>query len=1007
MTQSDRHKLDWLSGGGEMAKIIRTIDWSKTPLGPIESWPQSLRTTVSLCLGSNFPINIIWGPEAIQIYNNGYRIVCGEAHPRAMGEAYNVTWASAWPVIGQPFDRAKKGDTSYLENQRMFLHRNGYLEETFFTFSLSPIRDEKGNVVGLFHPVTETTATMLNERRTRALRDIANKASNAETVQEACRLITKTLEEYRLDLPFLLIYLFGNEQNRIQLVGHLGIPEGSKIKTKAGSKRNAGNLDTFSLESTGWPLGQVLKSSQSVLINDVEKLFGVIPGPEYPEGVQRALAMPIKGAGLDRPLGFIVAGQSTRLPMNEAYDSFFEMLGNSISSAISNARAYEEEKKRAKALAEIDIAKTAFFSNVSHEFRTPLTLILGPLEDILAEKRGPLAGPIREETEVIHRNALRLLKLVNTLLDFSRIEADRAQAIYVPSDLPLMTTDLASNFRSVIERAGMNFIVDCESLSEPVYVDPEMWEKIVLNLLSNAFKYTLKGEIRLVLKKRDAKAVELSVTDTGIGIPNHEVAKVFERFHRVQGAFARTHEGTGIGLALVQALVKLHGGAVTVKSVLGKGSTFTVTLPLGSAHVPQDRLSKQQSASNSAAAAPSKTRTSAFVEEALRWIPKSPDALDTNANVTLPTKLPVSKVDTRTATEDNNETQAKKRIVVADDNADMLDYVRRLLADRYEIISASDGKAALEAIQTHRPDLVISDVMMPVMDGIELLRILRADATIRSIPVILLSARAGEESKTSGLESGADDYLVKPFSANELLVRVNTQIKLDGIRKLANQELEQFAYVVSHDLQAPLRHISTYVEILRESLEGPLNKDAVDSMKYIESGCRTMRSLITDLLSMARIGSSALRLKQTDLNTILKEVLVVLSDEISKTQAEIDFDSLPVLNVDGTKISMVFQNLIGNALKYMGNGLQPKIKVKADENEKTWKISVSDNGIGIDAKYYNRIFEIYQRLHKKGEYSGTGIGLSICKKVIDMHLGRIWLESKVGEGSTFYFEIPK
>src|SRR4051812_18368162 len=179
-------KLEWLAGGGEMANVIASIDWSRSPLGPIETWPQSLRTTVSLCLGSNFPINIIWGDGHNQIYNDGYRIVCGDVHPRAMGEDYRVTWASAWPAIGEPFERALAGETSYLENQRMFLERNGYPEETFFTFSLSPIRDESGKVVGLFHPVTETTATMLGERRTRALRDIADAAGNALALEAAC-----------------------------------------------------------------------------------------------------------------------------------------------------------------------------------------------------------------------------------------------------------------------------------------------------------------------------------------------------------------------------------------------------------------------------------------------------------------------------------------------------------------------------------------------------------------------------------------------------------------------------------------------------------------------------------------------------------------------------------------------------------------------------------------------------------------------------------------------------
>src|SRR3981189_1508870 len=184
---------DWLVGGGEMGKLIRSMDWSQTPLGPIESWPQSLRTTVSLCLASNFPISMAWGPKHVQIYNHGYWPICGGKHPHSMGQDFSECWASAWPVIGDAFERALTGETSYLENQRMFLDRNGYLEETFFTFSFSPIRDESGGVGGLFHPVTEQTGKMLSERRTRALRDLSAASAEAKTLEEACSAITKSM----------------------------------------------------------------------------------------------------------------------------------------------------------------------------------------------------------------------------------------------------------------------------------------------------------------------------------------------------------------------------------------------------------------------------------------------------------------------------------------------------------------------------------------------------------------------------------------------------------------------------------------------------------------------------------------------------------------------------------------------------------------------------------------------------------------------------------------------
>jgi signal transduction histidine kinase len=757
MSRSPR-KLEWLAGGGEMAGLIASLDWSRSPLGPIDAWPQSLRTTVSLCLASNFPINIIWGDGHNQIYNDGYRIACGAVHPRAMGEDYRVTWASAWPAIGGPFERALAGETTYLENQRMFLERNGYPEETFFTFSLSPIRDGSGKVVGLFHPVTETTATMLAQRRTRVLRDIADRAGRAPVFDEACDLLLATLGEYTFDLPFALLYVTSPDGTQARLRGTRGTPAGGPLAPEA--------IDLTDESGNGsWPLARAARSSRSEPVTNMEALFGQVAAGAYPEPMAKSFVLPVRVAGVDAPLGFLVVGASTRLPLDEAYRIFVEMLGAAASAALGNARAYEVERLRAEALAELDRSKTAFFSNVSHEFRTPLTLLLGPVEDLLAGRRGELPDTARGDLEGVHRNALRLLKLVNALLDFSRIEAGRAQATFKPTDLPALTRDIASAFRSTIERAGMRLVVDVEPLEEPVLVDRDMWEKIVLNLVSNAFKFTHAGEIRVSLKRAVAFA-ELSVQDTGIGIPASELARVFQRFHRVQGAQGRTHEGSGIGLALVQDLAKLHGGSAEVTSVAGEGSTFSVRVPLGNVRqrVAVDPGREQWPA-------PTEVRVEAFVEEALRWLPDQAPA----------------RPERRDHAADKVE-GPRPRILLADDNADMRDYVRRLLEGRYEVTAVMNGEQALRAAREARPDLVLSDVMMPVMDGTELVQRLRADEALRTLPVILLSARAGEEATASGLDLGADDYLTKPFAAKELLARVQAQLNMATLRLRAAEQ---------------------------------------------------------------------------------------------------------------------------------------------------------------------------------------------------------------------------
>lgn len=1354
----------FIAGGGEMGEMIRAHDWSSTPIGSPEDWPQSLRTAISIMLETHFPMYIAWGNDFTQFYNDGYRPILGDTKHPAIGKGTRETFAEIWDIIGPMFAGVMEGKAVGLTDFLLPLNRYGYTEECYFIFSYSPIRDESGGVGGVLVTVTETTARVIEERRLKTLRDMANRASVVKTLEDAWEKIRLTLEENSWDIPFALTYEADENVSQARLVGSVRL-DGQNIQ------------DTISISEAGSENGTVARVFNTGKA-ELDNYPGGIVAGAWPEPVRSVYAVPLPRPDKDKPVGVIVLGVNPRKEFDDSCATFFNLFANHAATAINNALAYEAEKKRAEALMEIDKAKTAFFSNISHEFRTPLTLMLGPLEDILDQGSALVPEPIMSSVGTVHRNAMRLLRLVNTLLDFSRIEAGRMQAQYQPVNLCDFTKNVASSFRSVIEKAGLNFRVDCNHIDRDIYIDKGMWEKIVLNLLSNAYKYTLEGRISVKLTA-DRNNACLEVSDTGVGIPENELPHMFERFHRINNTIGRTYEGTGIGLSLVAELVKLHGGRITVASEERKGSTFSVSIPLGKEHLPASQVLNEE------------TDMDSLLSEA--YIQEADSLLDAETN------------DTR------HDADRQMHILVVDDNHDMRNYIASLLSKEYTAETANDGRQALEKIRQRTPDLVISDIMMPGIDGIELLRTIKDDESLTNIPVILLSARAGEESKIEGYEVGADDYLVKPFSAKELIARVHSQIKIakkrnhieeqlknlfeqapvaicifrgpkhtltlaneqmlmlwgkhadqvlhkpifeampdaagqgfeqmldsvyhtgerfigyelpiellrngqmetvyvkfvyeamyeedgtisgvmamatditehvmarkkieeseaklrmaiestrlgtweynpitgdlqwsrecrqiygvpdevvidfvlfskhvytsdlnrvleavenamnasgdgnydisyriirfndgsvrwihargkvyflpdgraerfigtviditaqkhyeealqaseertrlaieaadlgtyewditkdeaifsdrvyeifgykeksnisyknilqsihpddDAIRRKAiadamvngnmeyevrvqwpdktihwikntgvvlfdenrnplrmygavmniteqklhseelerkvterthelketitdlarsNNDLEQFAYVASHDLKEPIRMVSAYTSLLRERYKDEFPEEAKEYMDFILDGTNRMQHLVRDLLQYSRIGSTNSHFSKVSCNEVMSNVKLNLKELIVQSDAMIEQDELPVVKGIETQLVQLFQNLVENAIKFKGKD-KPRIKISAADEITQWHFSISDNGIGIPPEYFNKIFAIFQRLHTRNEYEGTGIGLSVCKKIVELHGGKLWVESEPGAGSNFQFTLPK
>lgn len=769
------------AGGGEMGALMRSLDWSQTPLGAVETWPQSLKTCVRIILTSRQPMFVWWGKELINLYNDPYKAIVGGKHPTVLGQPASYVWQEIWDRVGPRAELAMlQNEGTYDEALLLIMERNGYPEETYYTFSYSPIPNDSGETGGIICANTDDTQRIVGERQLTLLRELAAKTADARTFDEACTLSASCLETNPYDLPFAMIYLVDAGKRCVNLAGTSGI-----------DRNHLAVPETVDLDSASiWPFAEVLRTQQASLVNDFGSYEGSLPTGAWQQQPHRAIAIPIASSGQTGKSGILIAGLNPFRVFDNNYRGFIELVASQIAASIANAQAYEEERKRAEALAEIDRAKTVFFSNVSHEFRTPLTLMLNPLEELLERLGDRLGSDEREQFQLVQRNGLRLQKLVNTLLDFSRIEAGRIQAVYEPTDLASFTAELASVFRSTIERAGMKLEIECATLPELVYVDREMWEKIVLNLLSNAFKFTFAGNITIRLQAV-GDSVELRVEDTGVGIPEAELPKLFERFHRVSGTRSRSYEGSGIGLALVQELVKLHQGSIQVTSQLDRGTIFTIAIPFGSAHLPVERIKSTRTLQSTA------SRTLAYVEEASRWLPEQASGQWSQETALTAYSLPAT-------------CPSSARILLADDNADMRDYIKRLLSSAYAVETVANGREALNTILENPPDLVLTDVMMPEMDGFELLRSLRINPATQDIPIIMLSARAGEEARVEGLEAGADDYLIKPFSARELTARLEATLKLARLRKQAKereQELRMEAEAAREQIEAVLSSI--------------------------------------------------------------------------------------------------------------------------------------------------------------------------------------------------------
>ncbi|KAI5829409.1 histidine kinase [Schizophyllum commune Tattone D] len=815
-----------------VAKYLLSFDWASTPLGPITEWPQSLKTVVALMLVNPSQSCMFWGPEKTVLYNDAWAQISGAKHPHLMGRPGRVAFHEIWDTFSQHCDQVYSGklvgrvddlvlfESHATEEQTASFHSpipvtpestedDPPVLETYFTWSYLPVQIEDGSVGGIINNCMETTDKVLSERRMHTVRRVAECTSLAQTTAEFWPALTEAFTDNHYDFPYFMCYAASAAESaacdspsgqstssrssssssirstispiRLQLKEAVGIPKGHPAAPEVVE------LHSTADEGVPWPFVEAcmtrmpIRAANPFPVVEHEDDDAGRAWAEYarnrawgdPPGDAVVMPLTSPDGGL---IGVLVLGLNTRRPYAGRYANFHATLVKNLSASYAATLAFEQQIQRAEELRALDRAKTVFFQNVSHELRTPLTLIRGPCEDALrAEKLDPAA---RTRFRFIDRASKRLLRLVNSLMLFSSAEARKLQAHYRPVKLGSVTADMASLFRSGIERAGLTFNVNCEDQDgKMVFIDVFLWEKIVFNLLSNALKYTKEGFINVNLRYTSAEAI-LRVEDSGCGIPSDHVGRVLDRFHRVESSEGRSVEGTGIGLALTSELVKLHGGRIDVTSELGRGSAFTVHLPLGDKHLPQEGVEHE---------AESHEHTSTdymgrLATDAGGWLAE--DSADSTSQ---------SSAGVVGEGEKGAQLQPFK-VLLTEDDEDARQYIHSILRGIVqEVVTVPDGMAALEYIESSEkpPDLLVTDMMMPRMNGAELLQTLthHHDTSIQAMPAIVLTARTGQEgdARVDGLLHGPVDYLLKPFSATELTQRVET--RLQALRQ--KQELER------------------------------------------------------------------------------------------------------------------------------------------------------------------------------------------------------------------------
>jgi signal transduction histidine kinase len=704
------------------------------------------------------------------------------------------------------------------------------------------------------------------------------------------------------------------------------------------------------------------------------------------------------------------------------YRTRLEAMVDERTGQLSRAnRSLEQSVSRLQAL---DKAKTEFFANVSHELRTPLTMILGPVSSLLDGSAGSLAPAQRELLGASLEHSRRLLRQVNNLLDMAKLEAGQMRLRFEPVALRDLLQGLVASARGAAEARRVGLELEPSTVEETVHLDVEQIEKVVLNIIGNAIKFTpAGGRIRVRLDETSG-FVRIAVADSGEGIPPEYVERIFERFTQVDGSATRRHGGTGVGLALVREIVALHAGHIDVESKVGVGSTFTVWLPKGTAHVTEDVADRRVQDVD----VPFKRRASD--QELLRV----EEVLSDVRTLHVADVEPAAASSAEGEDEEPQGEAGRPVVLVVEDDEHVRRYIAFSLRPHFRVLCAEDGLRGLNAAMQRLPDAIVCDVMMPGIDGIELTRRLRDSPAVRGTPVLLVTARADPESRMRGLEAGADDYLVKPFSTRELVTRLRNLVRLRASEREAarrNEELErtlaelrraqadlvaqakmaslgQLVAGVAHELNNPVNFLCGAAFAIEEKLgaaEGAPAPDVLTQVRKLAGVARVGGERVADIVESLRqfSGRGAKPRGPVNLADGVRLTLALLEPRVRESGTRVDVDLAPSVTVSGNagELNQVLMNLLTNALQAAPGG---QVCIRGGrENGDAW-IEVADDGPGIPDDVLPRIFEPFFTTREPGQ--GTGLGLSISDAIVRTHGGRIEVRSSPGAGATFRLVLP-